>query len=247
MQGTLINCFSPSSALADTKGCPSRFRMPFSYVSPVTLDAPSLILPFGFKWMLSDFSPQTAAICTISEVHWNPVVSKSKYIKELLSGDDFIGIMVIFSKSAASSSMPILDLYVSPSKTDWEASFESLYALTSKRLLFMDCWLCCKRFRFTFLANLTVCVVVKSPGERANFLLRTALVLYWRPLSWNSHLAVWILCVRVHWLSLNTSQTGPLKQYGEQYRTKVNHMAGVWVCNLFLTLAPLITRLMLSI
>lgn len=52
--------------------------------------------------------------------------------------------------------------------------------------------------------------------------------------------------MRVHWLSLNTSQTGPLKQYGEQYRTKVNHMAGVWVCNLFLTLAPLITRLMLS-
>lgn len=190
--------------------------------------------------MLIDFSPQTAAICTISEVRWNPVVSKSKYIKELLSGDDFIGTMVIFSKSAASSSMPILDLYVSPSKTDWEASFESLYALSSKRLLFMDCWLCCKRFRFTFLANLTVCVVVKNPGERANFLLRTAL-------SWNSHLAVWILCVRVHWLSLNTSQTGPLKQYGEQNRTKVDHMAGVWVCNLFLTLAPLITRLMRSI
>lgn len=92
----MTNCFSPSSALTDTKGCPSRFRMPFSYVSPVTLDAPSLILPFGFKWMLSDFSPQTAAICTISEVRWNPVVSKSKYVKELLSGDGFNGTMVIY-------------------------------------------------------------------------------------------------------------------------------------------------------
>lgn len=184
--------------------------------------------------MLSYFSPETAAICTISEVLWNPVVFKSKYIKELLSGDGFHGTMVISSKSAASSPMHILDFHVSPSKTDWEESFESISALSSKCLLFIDCWLCCKRFRFNLLANLTVCYVVKSPGERANFLLKTALVLYWRPLSWYSHLAVRILCVRVHWFSLNTSQTGPLKQYGEQYRTKVYHMARAWVCNLVL-------------